>query len=467
MITTTLVALQTFVLSLLPSPARGFNTSLMPPAQMDKRPVFDPISAQGDKNYHQVLVTASKVIKQKKFVEKDYRIKTVVIDPGHGGHDPGCLGSVSQEKHIALAIGKKISAAISAQFPDIKVIMTRETDEFIPLHERAAIANRNNADLFISIHCNFMPGSSATKGTETYVMGLHTAEQNLEVAKRENESILLEENYAQNYDFDPNSPEAHIMLSMFQHAFLEQSILFAEKVEEHINVSAGRRSRGVKQAGFMVLKATTMPSVLVETGFLSNKEEEGFLSTAEGQAAVADAILQAFSAYKSLVETGKSTPTANKEPIPVNMTPNHTAKQTQSTAQAIDIQGSPKSETSKNKPSTTNTSVKTESKIISNTPPVAVSAEQATIIFCIQLAASPKPMDTNQSKWRDLSYPIDVVKEDNYFKYQARGFANLSEALNAKVLLQSEGFPDAFLVAYKNGIKITIDQAKKELGIQY
>ena len=459
MITTTLVALQTFALSLLPSPAPGFNTSLMPGAQVEETLVFDPISPQGDKNYHQVLVTASKVIKQKKIAEKDYRIKTVVIDPGHGGHDPGCLGSGSQEKHIALAIGKKLSAIISAQFPDIKVILTRETDEFIPLYERAAIANRNNADLFISIHCNFMPGSSATKGTETYVMGLHTAGQNLEVAKRENEAILLEENYAQNYDFDPNSPEAHIMLSMFQHAFLEQSILFAEKVEEHINGSAGRRSRGVKQAGFVVLKATTMPSVLIETGFLSNKEEEGFLSTPEGQAAVANSISQAFAAYKSLVETGKSTPLAHTELIPVSMT----AKQTQT----ADIEPKSKAEASKSKLPATNANVKSESKIISSTPPVAVSAEQSAIIFCIQLAASPKPMDTTQAKWRDLSYPIEVVKEDTYFKYQARGFTNLTEALQAKVLLQSEGFPDAFLVAYKNGTKITIDQAKKELGIQY
>ena len=129
----------------------------------------------------------------------DYRIKTVVLDAGHGGHDPGCLGSSSQEKHLALGIALKVRDLISAQFPDLKVIMTRDADFFVPLHERTAIANHANADLFISIHCNFMPGSSATKGTETYVMGLHTAEHNLEVAKRENEAILLEENYQQNY----------------------------------------------------------------------------------------------------------------------------------------------------------------------------------------------------------------------------------------------------------------------------
>ena len=163
-----------------------------------------------------------------------FRIRTIVVDAGHGGHDPGCLGHDTREKHLALAIAKAFAEQVRTHFPDIQVIMTRDKDVFIPLYERAAIANRANADLFISIHCNAMPpGNSGTAGTETYVMGLHTAEHNLDVAKRENAAILLEDNYERNYDYDPNSPEGHILLSMFQNAFLEQSILFAERVEHH------------------------------------------------------------------------------------------------------------------------------------------------------------------------------------------------------------------------------------------
>ena len=233
----------------------------------------------------------------------NYRIKTVVIDAGHGGHDPGCLGAGSQEKHIALAISKKLAAVMTAQYPNIKVILTRDKDVFIPLYQRAAIANRNNADLFISIHCNATPRASTTAlGTETYVMGLHTAEYNLGVAKRENSAILLEDNYEQNYDYDPNSPEGHIILNMFQNAFLEQSILFAEQVEKNFTTVARRKSRGVKQAGFVVLKSTTMPSVLIESGFLNNPVEERYLQTGAGQQKIAQSILQAFTSYKKIIE---------------------------------------------------------------------------------------------------------------------------------------------------------------------
>lgn len=208
-----------------------------------------------------------KVIKSNQFKEGAYKLRTVVLDPGHGGFDSGCLGSDSQEKNVALSVAKKLANEIEFAFPDVKVILTRSTDKFIPLHERADIANRNKADLFISIHCNAMRKASYIKGSETYVLGLHRTQENLEVAKRENAVVLLEEDYEQNYDFDPNSDEGHIMLSMVQNAFLEQSILFASKVEDKMSARANRHSRGVKQAGFQVLRQTAMPAVLVETGF--------------------------------------------------------------------------------------------------------------------------------------------------------------------------------------------------------
>ncbi len=244
-----------------------------------------------------------------------FRLKTVVIDAGHGGHDPGCSGSKSKEKHLCLAIAKYVAQALEQNYPDIKVILTRSTDVFITLNERAAIATRNKADLFISIHCNFIPKASHIHGAETYVLGLHATDENLEVAKRENASILLEENYQETYGYDPNSPEAHIVMSMFQNAFLEQSISFAQKVQLHANEEAGRRNKGVKQAGFLVLRHSTMPSVLVECGYMSNLTEEQFLRSKNGQKRMANAILLAFHDYKTEMEGSGDLAAPKKLPL--------------------------------------------------------------------------------------------------------------------------------------------------------
>lgn len=225
-------------------------------------------------------------------------IYTIVIDPGHGGKDGGCSGRHSREKDIVLAIGKELQSLVNKEYNSVKVLMTREKDEFIPLHERAKTANKAKADLFISIHCNAIEGRSSTHGSETYVLGLHRADDNLDVAKRENSSILMEENYEENYDgFDPNSSAGHIVLSMYQNAHLEQSIHFANLVEHHLTTHADRHSRGVKQAGFLVLRETTMPSVLIESGFLTNNSEEDFLRNKAGQKKVAESILKAIDNY--------------------------------------------------------------------------------------------------------------------------------------------------------------------------
>lgn len=307
-------------------------------------------------------------------------IKTVVIDPGHGGHDPGCSGKGSQEKKIALKISLQLAELIRKNHPDIQVILTRSQDIFVPLHERAAIANRNNADLFISIHCNYFPASKNTYGSETYVMGLHTAQHNLEVAKRENAAIFLEENYEKNYDYDPNSPEGHILLSVFQNAYLEQSITFANFVENHFTKKE-RRSRGVKQAGFMVLKETTMPSVLVETGYLSHHGEDQFLNSDKGQQVIAVSIATAFKEYYNLRANEKN----------------------------------------------------------------AIVTTQEDSRYKVQLAAVGKPVDSGKSPWKDLPFKLVWQRENGLYKYWVEGFNSESEAQKAKEQLKKSGFKDAFV----------------------
>lgn len=231
-------------------------------------------------------------------------IKTLVIDAGHGGYDHGCMYGGANEKDITLSISNKLGKLISDSFKNIKVIYIRQSDSFVELHERAEIANKNNADFFLSVHVNASTSPSAY-GTETYAMGLHKTAGNLLVAKRENASILLENDYQTKYDgFDPSSAEGHIIFSLFQNQFLKQSLDMAAHVEKNFK-QMNRYSRGVKQAGFLVLWKTAMPSVLVETGYLSNNIERKYLTSASGQDSTAMVIFKAFVEYKNEVEGKK------------------------------------------------------------------------------------------------------------------------------------------------------------------
>lgn len=222
---------------------------------------------------------------------------TVVIDAGHGGKDPGAVGRKSQEKDITLDISLKVGEYLTKYTDNIDVVYTRKTDVFIPLTDRAKIANDTNADLFVSIHVN-AAGSPNAHGTETYVMGLHKSEDNLEVAKLENSSIFYETDYQHNYSgYDPNSPSTYIILNLFQNANLDMSLSLAEKLQTQFRDRARRKDLGVKQAGFVVLWHTTMPSVLIEVGFISNGAEEIYLTSNYGQEIIASAIFRAIRDY--------------------------------------------------------------------------------------------------------------------------------------------------------------------------
>ena len=230
------------------------------------------------------------------------KVSLVVIDPGHGGKDPGTNGKKFKEKEIALKIALLLGSQIEKNIPNVKVIYTRKDDRYLDLNERAEIANKSKADVFICIHANSAPRTDA-HGTETYVMGLHKTDQNFQVSKRENSVMLLDEDYKQNYEgFDPNSPESYILFSLAQSAFQESSLKLAEKVEKNFSTRAGRKSNGVKQAGFWVLWKTTMPSILTEVGFLTNSSEEAYLGSAQGQEAIASSLYRAFKDYKTQIE---------------------------------------------------------------------------------------------------------------------------------------------------------------------
>ena len=334
-------------------------------------------------------------------IKDESKILVVVIDPGHGGKDPGAVVGSAREKDIVLDIALKLGNLIKTSFPETEVIYTRDKDVFIPLYKRAEIANRNDADLFISIHANYV-ASNSIQGTETFVLGQHRSEDNLEVAKKENSVILLEDNYSTTYEnFDPNSSESYIMFEMIQDEYLEQSIMFAQVIQDEFREVAKRYDRSVKQAGFWVLWETTMPSVLVEAGFLSHPSERNYLQSDKGRTNLAASIFGAFKEYKRRIE-GKSS---------FNL-------------------------------------VLENSKSHTNIENETISGPDLNTFFSVQIAASRKSLDTNPSNFKGESniFKISVGKT---YKYYSGRFKSYDDAMIEKQRLQDK-FKDAFIVAFED-----------------
>lgn len=373
-------------------------------------------------------------------VTGSYKIKKIVLDAGHGGKDPGCLGvSSTREKDNTLAIVLRLGEYIKANFPDVQVLYTRDKDEFIELKERAAIANRNNVDLFISVHCNSVSAAHIS-GAETYVMGLHTAQHNLEVAKRENASIYLEENYQQNYSgYDPNSPEAHIFGSMWQSAYLEQSILFAQYVQQYAKSVAGRDNKGVKQAGFLVLRETAMPSVLIETGYLTNRLEDEFIASVEGQDQMAEAIFHAFRAYKFQMEGGG--PAAVKPGAPFAKPPMKPRLPAEKPAAATPVLVSTRTAPEK----TVGPSSKASAATTASAEPVKTAKPAAPRGVRILLMSWPNKMDVNSGILGLLS-EVREERAGGRYQYFVGPYKTRSEAEKMLPELQNLGFSSATIV---------------------
>jgi N-acetylmuramoyl-L-alanine amidase len=374
---------------------------------------------------------------------------TVIIDPGHGGKDTGTLGMIAKEKDIVLAVGLKLGALIKENDPDVKVIFTRNTDIFIPLDQRANIANKTKANLFISIHADHSE-SPNVKGVSTFTLGQNRTHENFEIAKRENSVILLEDNYKQRYEgFDPNSAESYIMFEFMQDNYMNQSIQFAS-ILQHKFSNAGRNNRGVRQDVFLVLRCTSMPSVLVELGFLSNREEERFLLSEEGQNQMARSLYNGFTEFKKDYDR-KST---GKSSLSNTSSDNNTYSE--------DISVKKKSSKSSIKDSSTTNTFSQKNKILKSEQPKKQALDKQSedeIVFKIQVLASTYQLPQNDKQFKGLM--LDFYIEKNLYKYTFGSFPNFEDA-NRKRREFKTSFPDAFIIAFKNGQKINVNEARAQ-----
>jgi N-acetylmuramoyl-L-alanine amidase len=363
------------------------------------------------------------------------QITTIVIDAGHGGKDPGSLGKHVYEKNIALSIALKVGNNIKKYLPDVKVIYTRSTDVYIELNERAEIANKNQADLFISIHANWS-SKPTPNGTETFVMGYSKAQGNLDVERKENSVILMEDDYVNKYKgFDPNSPESYIIFSLVQNTHLQQSMNFAGLIQNQFTQNAQRNSRGVKQAGFLVLWKTTMPSILIETGFITNPEEEKFLGSEKGQDIIANSIYRAFRNYKNQIEN-KSVYSKDSQAYDTSLTP-------RAPSEPI--------------PADTNLPVSSsDTQKIEYPENLPVKVE-----FYLQIASSQKQIPLKSKCFKKFKN-IKEINSGNTYKYIV-GPKNTYNDIIEYCKVVKNYFKDAFVIALGDGKIIPLKDALKEI----
>ena len=369
----------------------------------------------------------------------------VVIDAGHGGHDPGASGKITKEKHINLKVALKVGNLIKSNCQDVKVVYTRNKDVFIPLDRRAEIANNAKADLFISIHTNALAKNRTMKGASTYTLGLAKSDANLEVAKRENAVILYESDYQTRYaGFNPNSAESYIIFEFMQDKYMEQSVHLASQMQKQFRQTCRRADRGVHQAGFLVLKASAMPSILIELGFISTPEEERFLYSEAGSSTMAQGIYRAFLNYKREQEirlTGVSRTIVPAEPLDIE-----TAATTESSSD--NEQRSAEAAASGNR------------MPASNPPAEQQKTGRADITFKVQILTASRPLAQNDRRLKGLK-EVEYYKEKGIYKYTCGASADYNQVLRTRRSLLPR-FKDAFIIAFRNGEKMNVQEAIKE-----
>jgi len=375
----------------------------------------------------------------------------VVIDPGHGGKDPGAVGATSREKNINLAVALKTGRYISENLKDVKVIYTRDDDTFIGLAERAEVANRHKADLFISIHSNAMTDQRFS-GAETYVLGQTMDEANLQVAMKENSVITFEQDYQTKYEgFDPNSVESYIIFSLMQNTYLKQSTEFATLIQDQFKSRVGRKDRGVRQAGFQVLWRTTMPSVLVELGFVTNPEEEKFLISEQGQDYLASAIFRAFRDYKQAIDNRSGLKNGNGV-IARSDRPAGTVTAGKPDSSVTETPGTTTAEPARSRPQ-----VRTDTRDEKTPPAIPAASSADGIWFMVQIAAMPAGRELNKSHLTGIE-TVTKIEDGERIKYAAGKYVLYDDALKYRRTLTGR-FPDAFVIAVRNGRIVPLREA--------
>lgn len=374
---------------------------------------------------------------------------TLVIDPGHGGHDAGALGAISKEKNINLAVALRFGKYVEQNLPEVRVIYTRKTDVFIPLNERANIANRANADLFISVHTNALPAGKIARGFETYTLGMHRAKDNLDVAMRENSVISMEKDYQQRYQgFDPRSSESYIIFEFIQGKNMERSVELARMIQRGVCDGANRPDKGVHQAGFLVLRETSMPGCLIELGFITTPDEERLLNNDSRVDDIARGIYEAFAKYKNKYDKSVSVPYRAKDSEEVNIPKIVPDQEPAPKTRAVTRGKQPKREEA-----TPEQPKRVEKKV--------KKAEVADApVFKLQIFVGSRNLRKGDAHFKGET-DYDSFQEGNLVKYTLGASTNYNEIYRLRKE-KLDKFPEAFIIAFKNGQKYDVNQAIRE-----
>lgn len=383
---------------------------------------------------------------------------TLVIDPGHGGHDAGALGTISKEKNINLAVALRFGKYVEQNLPEVRVIYTRKTDVFIPLNERANIANRANADLFISVHTNALPAGKIARGFETYTLGMHRAKDNLDVAMRENSVISMEKDYQQRYQgFDPRSSESYIIFEFIQGKNMERSVELARMIQRGVCDGANRPDKGVHQAGFLVLRETSMPGCLIELGFITTPDEERLLNNDSRVDDIARGIYEAFAKYKNKYDKSVSVPYRAKDSEKVNIPKIVPDQELATKTRVVTRVEQPKREEAK--PDQSKREVKEVKKLESKREPK--KAEVADVpVFKLQIFVGSRTLRKGDAHFKGET-DYDSFQEGNLVKYTLGASTNYNEIYRLRKE-KLDKFPEAFIIAFKNGQKYDVNQAIRE-----
>ena len=380
---------------------------------------------------------------------------TLVIDPGHGGHDAGALGAISKEKNINLAVALRFGKYVEQNLPEVRVIYTRKTDVFIPLNERANIANRANADLFISVHTNALPAGKVARGFETYTLGMHRAKDNLDVAMRENSVISMEKDYQQRYQgFDPRSSESYIIIEFIQGKNMERSVELARMIQRGVCDGANRPDKGVHQAGFLVLRETSMPGCLIELGFITTPDEERLLNNDSRVDDIARGIYEAFAKYKNKYDRSVSVPYRAKDSEDVNLPKIVPDQEPAPKTRAVTRGKQPKREEA--------TPEQPKREVKKQEPKKEVKkAEVADApVFKLQIFVGSRNLRKGDAHFKGET-DYDSFQEGNLVKYTLGASTNYNEIYRLRKE-KLDKFPEAFIIAFKNGQKYDVNQAIRE-----